>query len=394
MRRLVEGSWAVAEAVRLCRPQVIAAYPITPQTHIVEHLAQMIADDKLVANFINTESEYASASAVLGAVASGSRAYTASASQGLLLMTEIIFNIAGMRLPVVMTCTNRAISAPINILCDHQDSMALRDAGWIQLYVESNQEAVDTMIQAYRLAEQCELPVMVCMDGFLLTHTYEPVVLPQQNDVDEFLPSFEFSRSLNQQKAITLGGGGEADNYMEFRHELNAALMSAQEMIEDIDRQFSKQFSRSYGGLVDCYRTDDADWVLVTMGSIMGGVRDTVDALREEGELVGAMRIRSYRPFPAVRIIDALSGVKRIAVLERAFSPGAGGILANELRSALLQGGNHVPVDSFIGGLGGREIRANHITELYRASHEADNTIGCRFIGVKPDPSVMEASHG
>lgn len=388
MKSLLEGSRAVAEAVRLCRPQVIAAYPITPQTHIIEHLAQFVADGDLSARFINAESEFGAASIVLGAVASGTRAFTATASQGLLLMTEVLYNIAGMRLPVVMVCANRAVSAPINIFSDHQDSMSVRDAGWIQFYVESNQEAVDTIIQAYRIAEACELPVMVCMDGFFLTHTFEPVEILQQTAVDEFLPPFHFARALDPARPMTLGGGSEPDNYLEYRASQHQAMEQARDVIEAIDADFSNCFARGYGGLVEPYRVEGAKTVMVTLGSTMGAARDVVDALRENGMAVGALRLRCFRPFPAEALIHCLAGAKRIVVLEKAFSVGAGGIVTGELRAALHQAGMATPVEGVIGGLGGRDLTPAVIEAVFRRAAAGESSATCRFADLKSDAAA------
>lgn len=391
MRQLLEGSRAVAEAVRLCRPQVIAAYPITPQTHIIEHLAQFVADGELSAGFINAESEFGAASVVLGAVAGGARAFTASASQGLLLMTEVLYNIAGLRLPLIMVCANRAVSAPINIFSDHQDSMSVRDAGWVQLYVESNQEAVDTVIQAYRIAEVCELPVMVCMDGFFLTHTFESVEIPEQAAVDEFLPLFHFARTLDPAQPLTLGGGSEPDNYLEFRAGQHRAMEEALEVIEAIDTEFSDCFGRGYG-LVGGYFADQAETLLVTLGSTMGAVRDVVDTLRGNGVSVGAVRLRCFRPFPAQALIHCLAGAKRVVVLEKAFSAGMGGIVATELRAALHQAGMPIPVESFIGGLGGRDLTPAVIEEIFRFAASGEDSATSRFAGLDTGatPSIQE----
>lgn len=366
MKQLLEGSQAVAEAVTLCRPQVVAAYPITPQTHIIERLAQHVADGELEAEFINAESEFGAASIVLGAVAAGARSFTATASQGLLLMTEVLYNIAGLRLPVVMVCANRAVGAPINIFNDHQDSMAVRDAGWIQFYVESNQEAADSIIQAYRIAEACGLPVMVCMDGFLLTHTFEPVDLPTRVMVDNFLPPFHFSRTLDPSRPMTLGGASEADNYQEYRAAQHEALENALTVIEAFDAEFEGQFGRLCGGLVQGYRLEDAQTVLLGMGSLMGSVHDVVDKLRDQGQAVGALRLRCFRPFPAKILAQYLSDVQRIIVLEKAISIGAGGILATELRAALHQAGITTLVESVIGGLGGRDLTLDVIEEIFQ----------------------------
>ncbi len=379
MKQLLEGSQAVAEAVTLCRPQVVAAYPITPQTHIIEHLAQHVANGELEAEFINAESEFGAASIVLGAVAAGTRAFTATASQGLLLMTEVLYNIAGLRLPIVMVCANRAVGAPINIFSDHQDSMAVRDAGWIQLYVGSNQEAVDTLIQAYRIAETCELPVMVCMDGFLLTHTFEPVELPTPLMVDNFLPPFQFSRTLDPSHPMTLGGASEADNYQEYRIDQQQAMGEALPLIEAFDAEFEAQFGRAHGGLVEPYRLEEAQAVMVGMGSLMGAVCDVVDKLRDQGQAVGALRLRCFRPFPAQALAQYLSGVQRIIVLEKALSIGAGGILAAELRATLHQAGITTPVESVIGGLGGRDLTPEVIEAIFQESSGAGSGVVSRF---------------
>ncbi len=368
MKKLLEGSQAIAEAVRLCRPQVVAAYPITPQTHIIERLAQYVANGDLEAEFINAESEFGAASIVLGAITAGVRTFTATASQGLLLMTEVLYNIAGLRLPVVMVCANRAVGAPINIFSDHQDSMSVRDAGWVQLYVESNQEALDTLIQAYRIAETCELPVMVCVDGFLLTHTFEPVVLPTQAEVDDYLPAFQFSRTLDPARPKTLGGASEADNYLEYRMEQHDAMQNAQALIKAFDEDFKKQFGRTCGGLVQGYRLDEAQTVLLGMGSMMGAVYDAVDNLRDQGKAVGALRLRCFRPFPAEILIKSLNSAQRIIVLDKSISLGAGGIVAGELRAALLQAGINTPVESIIGGLGGRDLTPEVIEKIFMDS--------------------------
>jgi len=376
MKQLLEGSQAVAEAARLCRPQVVAAYPITPQTHIIERLAQHVADGELTAEFINAESEFGAASIVLGAVATGVRAFTATASQGLLLMTEVLYNIAGLRLPVVMVCANRAVGAPINIFSDHQDSMSVRDAGWIQLYVESNQEAVDTLIQAYRIAEVCDLPVMVCMDGFLLTHTFEPVDLPTQAMVDNFLPSFCFSRTLDPDHPMTLGGASEPDNYQEYRSAQQTAMEDAMPVIEALDAEFNDQFGRAHGGLLRAYRLEKAETVLLGIGSLMGAVHDVVDKLRDQGQAVGALRLRCFRPFPAQALVQQLRGARRIIVLEKAISIGAGGIVAAELRAALHQAGIMTPVASVIGGLGGRDLTPEVIEAVFQETMFQETNVG------------------
>ncbi len=394
MKQLLEGSQAVAEAVRLCKPQVVAAYPITPQTHIIEHLAQHVADGELEAAFINAESEFGAASIVLGAVTAGARTFTATASQGLLLMTEVLYNIAGLRLPVVMVCANRAVGAPINIFSDHQDSMSVRDAGWVQLYVGSNQEAADTMIQAYKIAETCELPVMVCMDGFLLTHTFEPVDLPSQADVDKYLPDFQFARTLDPARPTTLGGASEADNYQEYRVAQHDAMTNVLALVDSIDADFERQFSRTSGGLAQGYHLDGAQTVLLGMGSLMGAVYDVVDSLREQGKAVGALRLRCFRPFPAQMLIKLLSQAKRIIVLEKAISIGSGGIVAAELRAAFQQAGIMTPIESVIGGLGGRDLTPEVVEKIFMGSSSLEDDEMNRFAPDHPPFSKREVSHG
>jgi len=394
MKQLLEGSQAVAEAVRLCRPQVVAAYPITPQTHIIERLAQHVANGELAAEFINAESEFGAASIVLGAVTAGARAFTATASQGLLLMTEVLYNIAGLRLPVVMVCANRAVGAPINIFSDHQDSMSVRDAGWIQLYVESNQEAADSLIQAYRIAEACELPVMVCMDGFLLTHTFEPVALPTQAMVDDYLPAFQFARTLNPDRPMTLGGASEPDNFQEYRVDQHAAMENAQKVVETLDAEFAEQFGRRCGGLMQGYRLDDARTVLLGMGSLMGAVYDAVDQLRDQGQAAGALRLRCFRPFPAQALVQHLKDVQRIIVLEKALSPGAGGIVAAELRAALQQAGIMTPVESVIGGLGGRDLTPDVIEAVFQGIPDTEAGVTSRFAPDHITSASDEAERG
>jgi len=270
MLQALEGSQAVAQAVALCRPQVIAAYPITPQTHIVENISKLVADGKLRCEFISVESEFSAASVVLGAALAGSRAYTASASQGILLMAEVLFNIAGMRVPIVMTCANRAVSSPLSIWNDQQDSMAVRDAGWIQLYCADNQEAVDTTIQAYRIAERTELPVMVCMDGFTLTHTLEGIDIPNQKQVDAYLPPYQFSRTLDPRNPISLGTLVGPDFYTEARHSHHQAILNAQAEIVSADQDWLAISGRKTGGLLSVEGPEQAKTAILAIGSVLG----------------------------------------------------------------------------------------------------------------------------
>ena len=364
MQKFIEGSRAVAEFVGMCRPDVISAYPITPQTHIVEELAQIVADGELKSQFINVESEFAAASVVLGASATGARTYTATSSQGLLLMTEVLYNIAGMRLPIVLTCANRSISAPINIWNDHQDSISARDTGWIQLYAEDNQEAADMHIQAYKIAEDNDmlLPVMVCMDGFILTHSFEPVDVPSPEKVDAFLPKFNPEIYLTTKEPLSLGLMAGPDTYMETRFALFKTLEESKAKIIEVAGQFKKAFGRFSGELVEHYKIDGADTVLVGMGSVVSTMKVVVDELREAGKKVGLLKIRSHRPFPGEEIKKALSKAKNIAIVEKAVSMGLGGVLATEIKAVLSD--SSASVSNFIIGLGGRDITKKDIVNI------------------------------
>jgi len=369
----VEGSVAVAKAVAVCRPHVISAYPITPQTHIVEHLSELVADGELKSEYVNVESEHSAASVVLGASATGARTYTATTSQGFLLMVEVLFNIAGMRLPVVMTCVNRAVSAPINIWNDQQDSMTARDSGWIQLYAEDNQEAADMHLQAFKIAENKDimLPVMVCMDGFVLTHSFEPVELISQADADKFLPPYKPQYYLTPKNPLSFGTMVGPDGYMETRYFIERTMRASLQVISDVATEFHNQFGRFQGGLIDTYKVEDASLVLVSMGSVIGTVKDVVDELRAKGQKIGVMKIRTYRPFPKDEIYKALNHVKEIAVLEKAVSLGYGGILVNEVKSVFYGKPKTPKINGFVVGLGGRDITVDTIHQVIREAVKA-----------------------
>lgn len=355
MRQALEGSQAIAQTVALCRPQVVAAYPITPQTHIVENIAKLVADGKLECEYISVESEFSAASVVMGAAAAGSRAYTASASQGVLLMNEVLYNISGMRIPLVMTCANRAVSAPLSIWNDQQDSMSVRDAGWIQLYCADNQEAVDVTIQAFRISERTELPVMVCIDGFTLTHTLEPIDLPEQEQVDAFLPPYSFSRTLSPQNPITMGTLVPPDYYAEARHSHHQALLQAQDEIIAADKDWGAISGRSYGGLLKIEGDDTAEIGILALGSILGTLSDA-RAEHANPERVKLIQLRAFRPLPVEAIQQACAGLKHLVVLERALSPGSGGILGTEIRAAFSEMENPPRISNYAVGLGGRDI--------------------------------------
>lgn len=386
MKEFIEGSLAVAEAVKLCKPGVISAYPITPQTHIVEELAQIVANGKLNAQFVNVESEHSALSCVLGAVAAGVRAYTATSSQGLFYMGEVVFNVAGLRLPLVMTCANRAISAPINIWNDQQDSVSLRDSGWVQLFAEDVQEAVDLHLIGYRLGEDKSmmLPVMVCMDGFILTHGIETVDMPTQEQVDKFLPPYQALYKLDPKDPISIGPLVDPDGYMETRYALQKTLEEALKFIPKVTAEFSKVFGREYNGLVEEYRLKDADRAIVAMGSVCGTVKEVIDELRAKGKKVGLLKITSYRPFPQDEIYAALKDIPKVAVLDRALSLGSFAPLASEIK-AVFFGKKKKPevISSFVIGLGGRDITKDSIKEMLRLLTARERA--CEFIDLKPE---------
>ena len=351
----IEGSQAVARAVTLCRPQVIAAYPISPQTHIVESLSDRVRTGELAScEYLMVESEFGAMSACIGASAAGARTYTATSSQGLLFMAEALFNASGLGLPIVMTVANRAIGAPINIWNDHSDAMSMRDSGWIQLYAESNQEAVDLHVQAYRLAESLSVPVMVCMDGFVLTHAFEQVDLPTQEQVDAFLPSFVPQQMLEPEDPVTIGAMVGPEAFAEVKYLMHAKQMQALDEIPVIADDFREAFGRSSGGLLKPYRVEDAETVVVALGSVLGTVEEVVDTMRDEGISIGVLGITCFRPWPVAEVREALSHARRVVVVEKAFAVGAGGIVGQNTRDATR--GLPVEVYDVVAGLGGRPI--------------------------------------
>jgi pyruvate ferredoxin oxidoreductase alpha subunit len=385
MREFIEGSMAIAKAVQLCKPGVISAYPITPQTHIVEALAAIVSDGHLKAEFVNVESEHSAASVVLGAVATGVRAYTATSSQGLFYMAEVLYNIAGMRLPVIMTTAARAISAPINIWNDHQDVMSLRDAGWVHFHAEDIQEAVDLHFIAYRLGEDKSimLPVMVCVDGFILTHGIETVDMPTQEQVDAFLPAYQAPYKLDTENPMTLGPLVDPDSYMEARYALAQTHKEALAFIPKVFAEYAKITGRAFNGLVEEYRTKDAEKVIVAMGSVCGTIKEVIDEMRSKGKKVGLLRVVTYRPFPAQEIYDALKATPKVAVIDRALSPGSFAPLAAEVKACFFSRPKKPQViSSFIVGLGGRDITKESIKEIYSLLSTKERQ---EFIDLKPE---------
>jgi pyruvate ferredoxin oxidoreductase alpha subunit len=351
----IEGSQAVARAVAGCRPSVVCAYPITPQTHIVEDLNRLVKSGRLTpCEFVNVESEFAALSVAIGASAAGARTYTATSSQGLLFMAEALYNAAGLGLPIVMTVANRAIGAPINIWNDHSDTMSQRDSGWIQLYARTNQEAADLHVQAFRLAEQLSLPVMVCMDGFVLTHAVEQVDVPEQAAIDHFLPSFAPRQALDPDDPVTIGALVGPEAFTEVRYLAQTRHDRALALIPETAAGFERAFGRASGGLVSTYRHDGARIVVVALGSVLGTLEDAVDDARHAGIAAGVLGLGSFRPFPHQAVRDALSGADRVIVLERALAPGGSGIVSADVRAALA--GLQVPLHTAVAGLGGRPV--------------------------------------
>ncbi len=363
MLQQIEGSAAVAQAVAACRPEVIAAYPITPQTHIVEGLGDMVKRG-LVGNceFLNVESEFGAMSVCIGSSATGARTYTATSSQGMLFMMEAVYNASGMGLPIVMTVGNRAIGPPINIWNDWSDSMAARDAAWIQLFVEDNQQAADVHVQAFRLAEAASLPVMVCMDGFILTHAYTRVDVPEQAEVDRFLPRFEPRQVLDPAAPITMGAMVGPEAFAEVRFLAHYKQLEALDLIPAQAAEFRDIFGRDSGGLLKSFDAEGKDTVVVTMGSVVGTLKSVLNEMRAGGDSIGLLSIRSYRPFPKQQLCDALAGAKRVIVFEKSLAVGIGGILAADVRMALAN--LAIPVYSVIGGLGGRPITSANLRRM------------------------------
>ena len=380
MLRQIEGSHGVAEAVALCRPEVICAYPITPQTHIVEDLGSIVKSGKLTnCEYINVESEFAALSVGIGSSAAGARTYTATASQGILFMAEAVYNASGLGLPIVMTVGNRSIGAPINIWNDQTDSMSMRDAGWIQLFVEDNQQAVDIHIQAFKIAEKLSLPVMVCMDGFILTHAIEGIDVPEQKQVDKFLPPFVPRQVLDPEDPISIGAMVGPEAFTEVRYIAHQKQKEALKLIPQINEEFKKIFGRDSGGLISTLNTKNADTIIVTLGSVIGTIEEALD---EQDEKIGALTIRSFRPFPLEAIRSALKNAKRIVVFEKCFAVGIGGIVANNVRMAM--SGTNIPVYEVIGGLGGRPITRKSLHKLFKDAVK-DKLEDVTFLDLKKD---------
>ena len=365
MKRMMEGSIAVAHIVARCRPSVIPAYPITPSTHIPEELSRL--QPKYGYEFITVESEHSALSAAIGASVAGSRTFTATSSQGLLYMHEVLFNASGMRLPIVMVVANRAIGAPLNIWNDWQDSISQRDAGWIQLYCKNNQETADTVIQAYKIAEKTDLPVMVCFEGYYLTHEVCEVDLPEQEEIDSFLPPFKPKLFLDTDNPMSFGTFFPPKYYQGVREKHHDDLLASAGTISEVASEFAKKFGRVQHALLEAYGPSDAETVFVTMGSLAENTEVAVDELRTEKKNAGLLRVKCMRPFPAELLAKALSKAKRIIVLEKDVSVGSGGVLALEVRAALHC---ETPVASVVCGLGGKDVPVSEIKKTFDAKKD------------------------
>ena len=382
MRTFISGNEALAYGIRLARPHVISAYPITPQTTVVEHLSSMCSAGKLTAEFVHVESEHSALSCAIGASATGARTFTATSSQGLLYMAECLHYAAGGRFPVVMMNANRSTALPWNIYGDQRDSMGLLDQGWIQLYVENAQEALDMSLVAYRVAEDSRVltPFMINMDGFVLTHTYEVVDIPDQELADRFLPSYVTDNrfDFDSPKSMAFSVGPEQNFRFKFRE--HQAMNRAKKVIAEAEKSFAEVFGRQYTGLVENYRCDDAEYVIVTIGSVSGLVRSVVDELRRDGVAAGLLKIRYMRPFPDAEIAEILRGVKAVGVLEKDISFGYEGTVFTNVNSALQVAGLSVRTSNFIGGLGGADISREQIRDIFQ-SLESDGR-RLNFLGI------------
>ena len=364
MRQVLEGSHAVSEAVRLARAQVISAYPITPQTHIVEQLSEYCANGTLDARFLRVESEHSALAALIGAASSGVRTFTATSSQGLALMHELLHWASGARLPIVMAQVNRAMAPGWNIWADQTDSLAQRDTGWIQFYCENGQEALDTTLQAFRLAEWVNLPVMVNLDAFFLSHTYEPVDVPEQKSVDRFLPPYKPRFQLDLANPCAFNQLAPPNIYMEMRHNIQMAMEEAFAFFEQMEDEFESILGRRHGAL-EAIQCDDAEVILITSGTVTSTSRQVVAELRERGEKVGLLKIKLFRPFPVNLLREITKSARKVAVIDRNFSFGASGIFAQEIKAALYNFPGHPPVYGYVAGLGGRDITTEVIEEIY-----------------------------
>jgi|Deesub1362A_J573_1020465.scaffolds.fasta_scaffold06302_3 pyruvate ferredoxin oxidoreductase alpha subunit len=364
-KMVITGDYAAAYGALLCDVDVVAAYPITPQTLIVEEFSNFVNDGITDAEFIMVESEHSAMSACIAAQAAGARTYTATASQGLALMHEMLFIASALRLPIVMPVVNRTVAAPIGIWCEHNDSMPQRDSGWIQMSCEDNQEVLDMIIMAYKIGEHKDvlLPVMPCLDAFILSHTVEPVDAPSSDEVAEFIGKYKPHAVLDPDNPMAIGTFTPPEYIQELRYQTHVAMEKAKDVIKEVTKEFASKFGRDYHGLIEEYRCDDAEVVLITVGTVTGTAREVVDALRQKGKKVGLIKLRFYRPFPAEDIRKIAENVEAIGVYDRAISYGTGGPLFIETRHALY--GLDLPVLNFLAGLGGRDVVTGDVEKMY-----------------------------
>ena len=377
MKKGIEVSIAASIAAQLARVEVIAAYPITPQTHIVEHLSEIVADGKLDADYINVESEHSAMSACCGSSAAGARTFTSTSAQGMELMHEILFIASSMRLPIVMVAVNRALSAPLSIWGDHSDIMAARDTGWIMLFCENGQEVVDSIIMAFKIAEDRRvlLPVMVNLDGFSLSHVIESIEFPSQEDVDAFLPPYDPLYTLHPDKPVTMGAYGMPELYTEAKYAQEMAIINSKDVVTEVMNDFGKRFKRHYKP-VETYNTDNADLVYIALGSIGENIKTAIDEMKGQGKNAGLLSLRLFRPFPAEELIDVLKDKKRIAVIERAMPGGAAnGPLFQEIATLIYTKGIDVKLENYILGLGGRDVLPGTFIDIYDGVAHTKDTV-------------------
>jgi pyruvate/2-oxoacid:ferredoxin oxidoreductase alpha subunit len=374
MKKVITGNHAVSYGAQLARSQVIAAYPITPQTQVVELLSEFCASGKLNAKFIKVESEHSAMSACIAASATGARAFTATSSHGLALMHEMLHWAAGARLPVVLANINRAMGPGWSVWTDQNDSLSQRDLGWIQLYCESNQEVLDTTIQAFKIAETVLLPVMVVLDAFFLSHTSEQVDIPDQEMVDQFLPPHNLKTKLDLANPKSYGALTNPDHYYEIRYKIQKAHDESIQVIKDIDLEFEKYFGRKYGA-VEAYRCEDAKVILVTSGTITGTARVVVDEMREQGRKVGILKQKLFRPTPTEELRSILYKTQKVAVIDRNISFGHSGIFAQEIKSALYGLAGAPPIFDYIIGIGGRDVTPSDIREIIDNTFKTDTPV-------------------
>lgn len=381
-KKFLSGNEAFAEGIRLARPQVISAYPITPQTIVVERLSEMVEDGSLKSEFIHVESEHSALSCAMGASAVGARAFTATSSQGLLYMAECLTYAAGGRFPIVMMNANRSTALPWNIYGDQRDSLSQLDCGWIQVYTENAQESLDLALMSYYIAEHPEVstPFMVNLDGFFLTHTYEVADVPTAEQADAFLPPFVTENKLDLAHPRNLGFSAGPAHNTAFKYKEHVGVLNAKKVIAEAEDRFAEIFGRRYTGLTESYRTEDAEYILITLGSIAGLVRETVDSLRERGQKVGMLRLRYIRPFPNEEIAEAVRNAKAVAVLEKDISFGNEGTIYTHVNSALHKAGVTTRTSNYIGGLGGKNISEQEIEGIFSELRQEPAQV--RFLGI------------